>query len=123
MVVVAGTSNDFDTHFAARLVLGLATGATESLLPLILSDLTFLDERSFYFGLYWSSQNAINAGFQVALSYMIAASSWRWYYWLFAITLGFGAVTTFFFLPETRFQRPLALVNGYVVYTDDLGHT
>lgn len=123
MVIVAGTSNDFDTHFAARLVLGLATGATESLLPLILSDLTFLDERSFYFGLYWSSQNAINAGLQVALSYMIAASSWRWYYWLFAITLGFGAVTAFFFLPETRFQRPLALVNGYVVYTDDFGHT
>lgn len=123
MVIVAGTSNDFDTHFAARLVLGLATGATESLLPLILSDLTFLDERSFYFGLYWSSQNAINAGLQVALSYMIAASSWRWYYWLFAITLAFGAITAFLFLPETRFQRPLALVNGYVVYTDDFGHT
>ncbi|KAK2604097.1 hypothetical protein N8I77_007054 [Diaporthe amygdali] len=123
MVIVAGTSNDFDTHFAARLILGLATGSTESLMPLILSDLTFLDERSFYFGLYWSSQNAINAGLQVALSYMIAASSWRWYYWLFAITLGFGVVSAFFFLPETQFQRPLALVNGYVVYTDDFGHT
>ncbi|KAH8647755.1 major facilitator superfamily domain-containing protein [Xylariales sp. PMI_506] len=123
MVIVAGTSNDFNTHFAARIILGLATGATESLLPLILSDISFLDERSFYFGMYWSSQNAINAGLQIALSYMVAASSWRWYYWLFAITLGFGILTAFFFLPETRFQRPLAMVNGYVVHTDDFGHT
>lgn len=47
----SGTS--FESHFAARLVQGIAGGATESLLPLILTDMSFLHERAYYFGCYW----------------------------------------------------------------------
>lgn len=61
----------------SRIFLGLATGATESLLPLIITDITFLDERSFFFGLYWSTQNCVNAGLLIALSYLTAAEGWR----------------------------------------------
>ncbi|KAI1342296.1 major facilitator superfamily domain-containing protein [Xylariaceae sp. FL0016] len=122
-VLTAGSSNDFDGHFISRIFLALATGATESLLPLIISDATFVHERSLYFGFYWSIQNAVNAGLQIALSYMIAASSWRWYYWLFAITLGASILTSIFLLPETRFQRPAASINGQVIYTDEFGAT
>ncbi|KAI1845751.1 hypothetical protein JX266_008116 [Neoarthrinium moseri] len=122
-VLTAGTSNDYDGHFISRIFLGLATGATESLLPLIISDATFIDERSFYFGLYWSVQNSVNAGLQIGLSYLTAAGTWRWYYWLFAITLGLSILISIFLLPETRFQRPAASLNGQIVYTDEFGAT
>jgi len=47
----SGTS--YESHFAARLVQGFSAGATESLLPLIITDMTFIHERSKYFGAYW----------------------------------------------------------------------
>ncbi|KAI0019603.1 major facilitator superfamily domain-containing protein [Xylariomycetidae sp. FL0641] len=122
-VITAGTSTGYDGHFISRIFLALATGATESLLPLIISDATFVHERSTYFGFYWSLQNAVNAGLQISLSYLTASTSWRWYYWLFAITLGVSIVTSIFLLPETRFRRPAAALNGQVIYTDEFGAT
>lgn len=121
--ITAGASKTFNSHFISRIFVGLATGATESLLPLILSDITFLSERSFYFGLYWSVQNCVNSGLLIALSYLVDATSWRWYYWLFAITLGVSTLLVIFCLPETKYFRSATSINGQVVYTDDFGHT
>lgn len=47
---LSGTS--FDSHLGARILMGFAAGATESTLPLILSDYTFVHERAKVFGLY-----------------------------------------------------------------------
>jgi MFS family permease len=121
--ITAATSKDFDGHFISRIFLGLGTGATESLLPLILSDITFIHERSFYFGLYWSVQNCVNAGLQIAISYLVAAATWRWYYWFFAITLGVSTLLVIFLVPETRFYRSPTLLDGQVIYTDEFGAT
>jgi len=110
-------------HFISQIFMGLATRATKSLLPLILSDVTFLHERSFYFGLYWSIQDCVNAGFLIAMSYLVAAMTWRWYYWLFAITLGISALLVVFCCPETKFARSPTSLNGEVVFTDEFGHT
>lgn len=74
-------------------------------------------------GLYWSIQNGVNAALLVSLSYLTANLGWRWYYWLFAITLGASLLSAVFFLPETRFQRPAASLSGQVVYTDEFGAT
>jgi len=122
-VIAAGSSNDYDGHFISRIFVGLATGTTESLLPLIITDCTFISERAFYFGLYWSVQNATNSGLLIALSYLTAAATWRWFYWLFAITLGLSIVTALFLLPETRFARPATSINGQIIYTDEFGAT
>lgn len=121
--ITAATSKDFDGHFTSRIFIGLATGATESLLPLILSDITYLHERSFYFGVYWSVQNLVNSGLNIAISYLVAAGGWRWFYWLFAITLSVSILLVIFLAPETRFDRPPTLLNGQVVYTDEFGAT
>lgn len=121
--LTAASSKDFNGHFISRIFLGLATGITESLLPLILSDVTFLHERSFYFGLYWSVQNCVNSGLLIAISYLVSAASWRWYYWLFAICLAVSALLVIFCCPETRFTRSPVSLNGQVVLTDDFGHT
>ena len=121
--ITAGTSTTFKGHFVSRIFSGLATGATESILPLILSDITFLNERSFFFGLYWSVQNGVSSGILIGLSYLVAAESWRWYYYLFGITLGVSTILVFFCLPETKFFRSPTSLDGQVVYTDEFGTT
>jgi MFS family permease len=91
----AALSTSYEGHLTARIIQGIATGSTESvciaidsernlqltsiqLLPLIISDITFLHERSFYFGCYWTSQNIITAALNISSSYEVAALNWRY---------------------------------------------
>ncbi|GIZ36792.1 hypothetical protein CKM354_000025900 [Cercospora kikuchii] len=119
----AGYSQTFETHMAMRILQGFATGATESVLPLIITDISFLDERGLLFGAYWGTQNLINAVFIISGSYLVAASSWRWFYFTFAIINAFGLLLSIFLLPETRYDRSPTSYNGQVVHTDEFGVT
>jgi len=119
----AGASNSYNTHLACRILQGVAAGATESLLPLIITDMSFIDERGLWFGIYWGTQNVINTVFIVSSSYLVAATSWRWFYWVLAIFAGFGFLLNIFFLAETRYTRSTTSLNGQVVATDEWGVT
>ncbi|KAJ5377418.1 MFS general substrate transporter [Penicillium cataractarum] len=116
-------SQNYTQHFALRIIQGLATGATESLLPLILAEVTFVHQRGKIYGLYWSTQNIINSCFNIASSYEAAALGWRWYYWIFVITVGVGGLITFFTCFETAYSRSIQIVDGNVVTTDEYGVT
>ncbi|KAK6423260.1 hypothetical protein LTR95_016563 [Oleoguttula sp. CCFEE 5521] len=108
---------------AARICQGLATGATESVLPLIISDISFIDQRGLLFGIYWGTQNLIGTVFTITMSYLVADRGWRWFYWLLTILCAFGTVLMIFLLPETRYNRsPLAL-DGQIIHTDEFGVT
>jgi MFS family permease len=121
--ITAGTAHTFSQHMISRIFVGLATGTTETLLPLIIADITYLDERGFYFGIYWSAQNCISSGILVGIPYLVASDGWRWFYWFFTIVMSGSLVLAFFFLPETRFTRlPMTLL-GKTIHTDDFGHT
>ncbi|CAK7207968.1 hypothetical protein SEUCBS139899_010802 [Sporothrix eucalyptigena] len=121
--VGAGASKSFPSHFVARIFLGIFTGVTESLLPLIISDITFLSQRETCFGIYWGVQSGFNAAITISLSYIVAASTWRWFYWLFTIALGLGTVLAIFCLPETMFYRSPTSMDGQVTFTDEFGVT
>lgn len=119
----SAAQNSYEGHLATRVVAGLATGATESLLPLMLTEVTFLHERGRIFGIYWMVQNALSSALNLASSYENAALGWRWYYWVYAIAVGVGAVAAVFGAFETRFARPAASLDGRVVVTDEFGVT
>ncbi|PKS08114.1 hypothetical protein jhhlp_005389 [Lomentospora prolificans] len=121
--IAAATQDSYDGHLASRIVQGLATGASESLLPLMLTEVTFLHERSMVFGLYWMIQNALSSTINLASSYLNADLGWRWYYWVFVITVGTGLVIAFFLSFETQFTRPAASLDGQLVITDEFGVT
>lgn len=89
----------------------------------MLTEVTFLHERGRIFGLYWMVQNVFSSVLNLASSYESAALGWRWYYWVFVITIGVGLVFVFFGAFETRFSRPVANIDGCVVITDDFGVT
>ncbi|KAH7188288.1 major facilitator superfamily domain-containing protein [Fusarium flagelliforme] len=121
--IAAATQNSYNGHLAARIIQGTATGASESLLPLMLTEVTFLHERAFIFGLYWMLQNALSSSLNLASSYINTDLGWRWYYWVFTITVGVGLVIAFFLGFETQFTRPAASLDGQLVVTDEFGVT
>ncbi|KAJ0150494.1 Uncharacterized protein HZ326_7016 [Fusarium oxysporum f. sp. albedinis] len=119
----SAAQNSYNGHLASRVMQGLATGASESLLPLMLTEVTFLHERGRVFGLYWTVQNVLSSLMNLTSSYETAALGWRWYYWVFAILVGAGLVLACLFGFETRFQRPVVSLDGRAVMTDDFGVT
>ncbi|KAJ5536246.1 MFS general substrate transporter [Penicillium frequentans] len=118
-----GFTQTYDQHLALRIIQGLATGATESLLPLMLSEVTFVHQRGKIFGLYWGTQTIVSSCMNLASSYEVAALGWRWYYWIFVITIGLGGLVAFFGCFETAYRRSAQVVNGSVVVTDNFGVT
>lgn len=122
-LIGAALQNSYDAHLGIRVLLGLATGATESVLPLMLTEVTFLADRGKIMSLYWGSQNLFTAVLTITASYEVHALGWQWYYWVFAILIGAGLVFVVFGAFETAFQRPLASIDGQVVKTDEFGVT
>jgi MFS family permease len=119
----AAMSTTFEVHMACRILQGVATGATESVLPLIITDVSFVDERGKWFAWYWGSQSFVNAVFTISVSYLVAATSWQWFYWVVTILATVGTIGAFFLVPETRYQRSPMLLNGQVLHTDEFGVT
>ncbi|KAJ5937579.1 hypothetical protein N7454_003921, partial [Penicillium verhagenii] len=104
-------SQTFEQHLGLRILQGLATGATESLLPLMLSEVTFVHQRGMIFGIYWATQNVVTSCLNLASSYEAAALGWRWFYWVYVIAVG------------TRYQRRAQIRNGELIVTDGYGVT
>ncbi|KAL4931836.1 major facilitator superfamily domain-containing protein [Aspergillus undulatus] len=115
--------NTWAQHLALRIVQGLAAGVTESVLPLILAEVTFVHQHGMVYGLYWAAQSSITGCLNLAASYEVAALGWRWYYWVFAITIAVGLTLAIFFGFETSYQRSSQFVNGRLVMTDQFGVT
>ncbi|CRG92014.1 hypothetical protein PISL3812_09068 [Talaromyces islandicus] len=95
-------SENWKQHLVLRIIQGFASGATESLLPLMLSEITCLN---------------------LASSYEAAALGWRWYYWVFVITVAAGLVLVVLACFETKYHRRAMRVSGRVIITDNFGVT
>lgn len=122
-LIGAALQNSYDAHLGVRVLLGLATGSAESVLPLMLTEVTFLSQRGKVMGLYWGSQNILTGVLTITASYEVHALGWQWYYWVFAVLIGFGLIFAFFGAFETAFKRPLASIDGQVVVTNEFGVT
>ncbi|OQD88300.1 hypothetical protein PENANT_c004G03769 [Penicillium antarcticum] len=100
-------AKSFDSLLAARIVLGFAAAAGESIVPEIVADLFFLHERATMMSIYVifiSGGTAIGpliAGFMV----QYAAQTWRSYFWLCVALAAANLVLLFFFCPESNFRR------------------
>ncbi|KAL8279771.1 hypothetical protein RQP46_007866 [Phenoliferia psychrophenolica] len=60
---------------------------------------------------------------QVTVSFVAASLGWRWVYGVFAIISAVCLVIGFFAIPETRFNRPIANLDGRIAITDAYGET
>lgn len=89
----------------------------------MLSEITFVHQRGKVYGLYWATQNIITSCLNLASSYEAAALGWRWYYWVFVITVAAGLVLVLLTCFETSYHRRVMRINGHIIFTDNFGVT
>lgn len=103
--IVAASSQNFGALMAGRVLTGIGASPTESLASASLSELYFQHERAYRTGLYTllllGGKNIIPLLSSLVLDHLDR----HWLYWILAIFLGTNLVLTFFFVPETFWDR------------------
>lgn len=105
--VLCATAKTYEWHLAARMVLGLAAGQSESVVPLVVQEIYFLHERSKGLMIQQTIQVILCAVWVVLASPIAGAITPQWWYGLGAILAAIQLVITIFFLPETKYERSL----------------
>ncbi|KAK2872120.1 hypothetical protein FQN49_002547 [Arthroderma sp. PD_2] len=89
----------------ARIFQGLAVSPVECLPSATIAEIYFLHERAYRVGIY----TLLLLGGKNLIPLVSAAITnslgWRWIFWIVAITISFGAILVFFFVPETFWDR------------------
>ncbi|OJJ44532.1 hypothetical protein ASPZODRAFT_18110 [Penicilliopsis zonata CBS 506.65] len=104
------TSNE--SFLASRIVNGLATAGSETIMMQVVSDMFFLHERGFWTGIYF-----VNYFVGIFLGAIIAGSiaavhGWRSFFWLSVGLSGFNLLTLLFLFPETKYKRSAQWIGG-----------
>ncbi|KAB8202665.1 major facilitator superfamily domain-containing protein [Aspergillus parasiticus] len=108
---------------AARVVNGLTTATTESIMMQVIADVLFLNERGLWTGIYFTSYF-----FGLFLGPMIAGNiverhGWRSFFWLSLGLAAFNIITLILFFPETKYRRPATTLGGKAEAIDELTRT
>ncbi|ORY70914.1 major facilitator superfamily domain-containing protein [Pseudomassariella vexata] len=119
----AGMSTSLNSHLAARVFQGFGVGAVEALIPLIIQDMMFINQRNTAISLIGAGQGLFIVSIGLTSPLIITRLSWRWIYYL---TGGVGVLAWFmiiFLVPETRWVRTPDELAGKEVYRLRPGET
>lgn len=108
----AGFSQSLDSHLGARVIQALGAGTVESLIPFVIQDLCFIHQRNTWMSGIFAAQGIIIIAIGFASPYIIIYLSWRYVYYITAAGAGLFLIGCYFFLPETRWQRTRAEMQG-----------
>ncbi|KAF4334662.1 transcription factor Pig1p [Fusarium beomiforme] len=101
----AGAATTYGSSLAARIFLGVASGASECLAPLTISDLFFLHERGAIMAIYTTALSA-GVAFGVIIAGLITIDlDWRYIYWVTLALIGTCTLLIIFTFPETIYHR------------------
>lgn len=140
--VLCAFAKDYTWHFSARLVLGLAAGQSEALVPLMVQvcklirdanpdvtdghqqEIHFLHERSHTLMLQSATQTILSAVLVLCASPIAGAITPRYWYILGAGVTVLQFILSIFFVPETKYERPLSAyqANDMVQWTSAGGN-
>ncbi|KAH7349761.1 major facilitator superfamily domain-containing protein [Plectosphaerella cucumerina] len=113
----AGATN-YDWHLAARMILGLAAGQSEALVPMITQEIFFLHERARFLMIQQTIQTIATGVFVLFASPIAAAITPAWWYGLGSILSGVSFFMAVLFVPETKYHRP---ASSYQEGNPDIG--
>ncbi|KAF1822204.1 major facilitator superfamily transporter [Dissoconium aciculare CBS 342.82] len=111
-IVWAGESRSLQSHIAARCVQAVGAGTVESLIPFIIQDMIPVHQRNTWISAAFAAQGVIIIAVGFAAPTIIVHLSWRWVYFVTAIAGAVFLVGVFLFMPETRWPRTRAEMNG-----------
>ncbi|CAK7207208.1 hypothetical protein SEUCBS139899_010017 [Sporothrix eucalyptigena] len=110
--VLCATQKNYEWHLAARMVLGLAAGQSEALCPLMVQETFFLHERAKYQMIFSAVGNILTTVLVLLASYIAARINASGWYGLGAGLSGLVFILSVLFVPETKYDRPLAAYQG-----------
>ncbi|KAI1344440.1 major facilitator superfamily domain-containing protein [Xylariaceae sp. FL0016] len=111
MIIAAclcATAKTYEWHLGARMILGLAAGQSEALVPLMTQELFFLHERSRGLMIQQTVQVILNAIWTLFASPIAAAITAEGWYWLGAGLAVLQFFLAVFLVPETKYERSLS---------------
>ncbi|ODH48691.1 hypothetical protein GX48_05231 [Paracoccidioides brasiliensis] len=98
-------SPNYTSLLLARIFQGIAVSPVECLPSATIAEIFFLHERAYRVGIY----TLLLLGGKNLVPLVSAAITqrlgWRWVFWIVAITVGFGLVLVFLFVPESFWDR------------------
>lgn len=106
--LLAAYAKDYNWHLGARMVLGLAAGQSEALVPMMIQEIHFMHERSTFLMWQVAIQTLLSAGLTIGASPLAGAIGPKnWY--ILGGALGIATlIASIFFVPESRYPRSMA---------------
>ena len=101
----AGVEN-LSAHIAGRDIFSLAAGQSEALAPMMVQEIHFLHERGTKLAWFVAVQTVGTAAMFVATTYLVPSWGLKWWYGIMTIVSGVVLILSFFFVVETRYNRP-----------------
>ncbi|KAF1845003.1 MFS transporter-like protein [Cucurbitaria berberidis CBS 394.84] len=100
-------ANSYGSFMGACIVNGIGAGPAETIMPEIIADIFFLDDRGKWNTLYWVVYMGSLMIGPIVSGSMTETVGWRNFWWLNTGMLGLSFLMVVFMFPETRFQRTL----------------
>lgn len=101
----AGFSTSLNSHIVARVFQGFGAGAVEALIPLILQDMLFINQRNKAFSLVAAGQGIFIVAIGVTSPIIVVKLSWRYIYYITSAVGVLAWIAMIFLVPETRWER------------------
>ncbi|CAK7905786.1 protein Hol1p [[Candida] anglica] len=101
----AGAAKSFGSLMGARVIMGLGASPTESLPSATIAEIYFAHERAYRVGIYTmlllGGKNIVPLLSGLVFQYLDR----HWLFWILSMFLGCTLISTFFFVPETFWER------------------
>ncbi|ODQ66745.1 MFS general substrate transporter [Nadsonia fulvescens var. elongata DSM 6958] len=103
--LIASSTSSFGALLAARIITGFGASPTESLPSATIAEIFFAHERAYRLGLYTMLLLGGKNLIPLIAAFIIDGLDWNWLYRILAIIILMNLILTFFFVPETWFDR------------------
>ncbi|KAI0475421.1 putative MFS transporter [Xylariaceae sp. FL0804] len=113
---LCATAKNYEWHLAARMIMGLAAGQSEALVPLMTQEVFFLHERGRGLMIQMTIQIVLATIWTLFASPIAGAITPQGWYWLGAGLAIFQFTLAIFLVPETKYERS---INSFQETTKD----
>lgn len=108
----AACTYTYGSFLAARILMGFAAGAAETMAPLSIADVFFLHERGTVMAMYSASLVSGVSGGIIIAGLITINHNWRYIYYVAIALIGATTILAYFTFPETAYRRDIEPISS-----------